>query len=591
MYLICHPRLCRRRLASLTHLQRAATALLVFLIAVITVYRVRHRETGDVVDLKDFHFYGSDSTHLHGRVGVKADGHPSWNPRPLKTPMSDADKAIAHKGYCFNSWVSDSLPLDRSVPDYTSNIPQCHRYFFERPAARQEQKWLPASVIIIFHQELLSALLRSVHSVLNHSPSQLLKDIILVDDASDPRSHPWLQEELDEHVKYLPKVKVLRLKERYGLMRARMAGVEVAEGRVLVFLDSHIECTPHWLEPLVGMVADNKKHVVVPLIHTITFDDLSFVNSYLSFLGFSWSLGQTHPNTRTLTYDGENPSPIMAGGLFAADKTWWYDELGGYDKEMRLYGGEEMEIGFKTWMCGGKLLVAPCSRVGHIFRDGKYWKGQVYPVPYHEIHRNKLRAAEAWMDDYKNIVKITMPKLPEDNPLGSVKEALDLRVRLHCKSFKWYLENVFPELWIPDITNAKSGALENVATHNCLDTLASDRSGPMGSYPCHYQHGTQALLMTADKTLRPAEGSFKFCLRPNLSTSSVVMDDCSHSDANLGSSKWTHDTKTFQLRADGTGLCMEVLQKPSAKSTTTLIITKCQTGPVEEKQQWVWKED
>ena len=127
-----------------------------------------------------------------------------------------------------------------------------------------------------------------------------------------------------------------------------MAGVEVAQGRVLVFLDSHIECTPHWLEPMVAMVAANEKTVVVPLIHTITFDDLSFVSSYLSFLGFSWTMGQTHPDSRSITYDGENPSPIMAGGLFAADKTWWYDQLGGYDREMRLYGGEEMEIGFKV---------------------------------------------------------------------------------------------------------------------------------------------------------------------------------------------------------------------------------------------------
>ena len=67
----------------------------------------------------------------------------------------------------------------------------------------------------------------------------------------------------------------------------------------------------------------------------------------------------------------------------------------------------------------------------------------MYPVPEHEIHRNMLRVAEGWMDDYKNIVKIALPKLPEDNPLGSVEEALNLRKRLRCKSFQWYLE-----LWL-----------------------------------------------------------------------------------------------------------------------------------------------
>ncbi|CAE7761949.1 gly-9, partial [Symbiodinium pilosum] len=110
--------------------------------------------------------------------------------------------------------------------------------------------------------------------------------------------------------------------------------------------------------------------------------------------------------------------------------------LGGYDQEMRLYGGEEMEISFRTWMCGGAIEHVPCSHVGHVFRTPKYWQGQVYEVPGEEIARNKLRAAEVWLDDYKKLMQYATMLLPKRLSLGDVSARKSLRQRLGCAGFE-----------------------------------------------------------------------------------------------------------------------------------------------------------
>lgn len=128
------------------------------------------------------------------------------------------------KKHNYNVVASNFISWRRSVPDLR---------FAECLDLSYPERLPTTSVIIIFHNEALSTLMRTVWSVIDRSPHQLLAEIILVDDFS---SEKMLQEQLDSNIKkLLVDTKLIRNKKREGLIRSRLIGAREAKVRQFFF--------------------------------------------------------------------------------------------------------------------------------------------------------------------------------------------------------------------------------------------------------------------------------------------------------------------------------------------------------------------
>lgn len=152
--------------------------------------------------------------------------------------LTDEHKRLIKQGmdeYGSNVFVSNLISVNRIVSDNRSK--ECKNKIYRKDLPK-------ASVVVAFYNEPWSVLIRFLHSILINTPEHLLEEIVLVDDSSDKEN---LQEQLEEYLKKLKKVKLVRSHKRMGVAGGRVFSFVNAKGPILINLDSHMEVAPGWI--------------------------------------------------------------------------------------------------------------------------------------------------------------------------------------------------------------------------------------------------------------------------------------------------------------------------------------------------------
>ncbi|XP_039077235.1 polypeptide N-acetylgalactosaminyltransferase 9 isoform X2 [Hyaena hyaena] len=473
-----------------------------------------------------------------------------------------------YEEYGYNAQLSDRISLDRSIPDYR---PQKCRQMTHATDLPQ------ISVVFIFVNEALSVILRSVHSVVNRTPSRLLKEVILVDDNSDSE----LKASLDQYVtrRYPGLVKIVRNSRREGLIRARLQGWKAATAPVVGFFDAHVEFGTGWAEPALTRIQEDRRRIVLPAIDNIKYDTFE-VQQYASAAhGYNWGLWCMYiipPQDWLDRGDEAAPirTPAMIGCSFVVDREYFGD-IGLLDPGMEVYGGENIELGMRVWQCGGSMEVLPCSRVAHIERTKKPYNND---IDYY-AKRNALRAAEVWMDGFKSHVYMAW-NIPMTNPgvdFGDVSERRALRQRLKCRSFKWYLENVYPEMRTYNDTLTYGEVRNSKASGYCLDQGAEDDDHAI-LYPCHGM-SSQLVRYSAEGLLQLGPlGSTAFlpdskCLVDDGRGRAPALKKCE--DVARPAQRLWDFTQSGPIVSRDTGRCLEVEMSKDASFGLRLVVQRC----------------
>ncbi|XP_041784017.1 putative polypeptide N-acetylgalactosaminyltransferase 9 [Anopheles merus] len=494
---------------------------------------------------------------------------------PVQIDLKDnATIAMVQQGlktFGYNAYASDLMSLRRRLPDV--------RAAWCREQDLASSRLPPTSIVIVFYNEAWSVLLRTVHSILDRTPDHLIHELILVDDYS---TAAYLKTRLDDYVERFPKVRIVRAPKRLGLIGAKVLGAKTTTASVITFLDAHVECTEGWLEPLLEVIARNATTIAMPTIDQIDGFTMQLktdfapqlVGAYRWDLNFGWwgraAMKKRYPNPY-VPFD----TPAMAGGLFAIDRAF-FERLGWYDDGFEMYGIENIELSMKSWMCGGRMVIVPCSRVAHIRKQSHpYLDSAGKDV----IMKNSLRLAEVWMDEYKQVL-YDVYGIPRYFPLyfGSVDGRKAVRAGAGCGSFRDYVRNAFPEMMNPLVPGAFRGEVHNAALSRryCLTHHWSNHSLSMSV--CDNREKQQYWTHNFYHELN----NYSRCIEIIASKGYRFVVRRCHRDEKTRTQRWQYMVESGQIKSEIVNQCLAVREGESE-----ITLERCNSS--ELRQKWLVK--
>lgn len=193
-----------------------------------------------------------------------------------------------------------------------------------------------------------------------------------------------------------------------GLRAAANAGAAVAKGEWLMKTDDHCKwaegydkalmehCDGDWVAIPRRYSLDGEKWEYMPKspVDYHYFDCPLTNKEFFQTNGVAWN--ERRQERSAPQYDIDD-TPSFQGSVWFCLKEHFQKRMGGMDEGL-LYGTfaqEPQEIGFKTWLSGGRVVVNKLTSYAHLHK-GNAW-GRGFRVNMAEVRRGHQFSGEYWM--------------------------------------------------------------------------------------------------------------------------------------------------------------------------------------------------
>ncbi len=190
------------------------------------------------------------------------------------------------------------------------------------------------------------------------------KSIWVIDNASSDSSIDFLK------VNY-PQIKVIQNGGNYGFAEGYNRGLKHVNADYYLIVNSDVEVTKNFLQPLVDMLQENKKNgIVQPKIISIKeptkFEYAGASGGYIDVLGYPFCRGRIF---EILEIDkgqyNNNTECFWASGACMLIKSELFNSLNGFYNYFYMHN-EEIDLCWRAQNIGYKVLVCPKSQVLHL---------------------------------------------------------------------------------------------------------------------------------------------------------------------------------------------------------------------------------